>query len=111
RARARLDVVERRGLPVTSALRTTVDLGSHLPTVEAVAAVDMALHSGLIGLPLLHAYIAAHPASRGIARLRTVVDLADPASESPMESRLRLLLVLAGLPRPQAQVPIHHTDG
>jgi len=30
----------------------------------------------------------------------------EPAAESPMESRLRMLLVLAGLPRPEAQVEI-----
>jgi very-short-patch-repair endonuclease len=35
----------------------------------------------------------------------------EPASESPMESRERMLLVLAGLPRPQAQVPVHDTLG
>lgn len=36
-------------------------------------------------------------------RLRRVARLADGRSESPMETRFRLLLVLAGLPTPQVQ--------
>jgi hypothetical protein len=35
------DVVVRRGLPTTSALRTVVDIGSRPPFVEAVVAVEM----------------------------------------------------------------------
>ena len=37
--------------------------------------------------------------------------LAEPATESVMETRLRLLLVLAGLPRPDAQIPLHDDAG
>ena len=44
----------------------------------------------------LRTYAEAHPRSWGIAHLRRVLDLAEPASESAMETRLRLLLVLAG---------------
>lgn len=46
---------------------------------------------------------AGHPRARGARRLTRVVDLADPRSGSPPETRLRLLLVLAGLPRPSVQ--------
>ncbi len=35
----------------------------------------------------------------------------DPKAESPMESRLRMLLVLAGLPRPEAQVSLYDEEG
>jgi hypothetical protein len=41
---------------------------------------------------------------RNVSRLRRVVELAEPATESPMETRLRILLIEAGLPRPQVQV-------
>jgi hypothetical protein len=105
------DVVERRGLPVTSALRTVTDIGRQQPLVEAVVAADMALHARLVDLASLSPFIAAHSRSKGIAQLRRVVDLAEPATESPMETRLRLLLVLAGLPRPQAQVALHDAGG
>jgi very-short-patch-repair endonuclease len=43
--------------------------------------------------------------------LRRAVEHAEPLAESPMESRLRMLLVLRGLPRPLAQVPIVDSGG
>lgn len=105
------DVVDVRGVRVTSALRTVVDLGSRPPVVEAVVAVDTALHHRIVDLTDLAAYAAAHPRHRGAVLFRRVVDLAEPAAESAMETRLRLLLVLAGLPRPEAQVPLHDERG
>jgi hypothetical protein len=105
------DVVERCGMPTTSALRTIVDLGSRLPLVDAVVAVDMALKKRVLRLADLNAYVAEHARCKGIVRLRRVTELAEPAAESPMETRLRLLLVLAGLPRPHAQVPLHDDRG
>ena len=38
--------------------------------------------------------------------VRRALEHLEPLSESPMETRLRMLLVLAGLPRPEAQVPV-----
>lgn len=105
------DVVERRGMRVTSAVRTLADLSRRLPLVEAVVAVDMALHREVVELGQLHAYMATHARRKGVVRLRQVVELAEPASESAMETRLRLLLVQAGLPRPEAQVPLHDERG
>jgi hypothetical protein len=105
------DVVERRGMPVTSALRTVADLGRRLPLVEAVVAADMAPHRGLVSLDELRRSTASHRLSKGIARVRQVTELAEPATESPMETRLRLLLVLARLPRPEAQVRLHDEQG
>jgi very-short-patch-repair endonuclease len=105
------DVVVRREMPATSTLRTVIDLGSRPPLVEAVVAVDMALHRRLVRLPELRAYVEAHPRWPGIAHLRRVLCLAEPATESAMETRLRLLLVLAGLARPQAQVALHDERG
>jgi Protein of unknown function (DUF559) len=105
------EVVGRRGMPVTSPLRTVVDLGSRLPLVEAVVAVDMALHRGLVCQDDLHAHVAARAGRKGISRLRRVVELSEQGAESAMETRLRLLLVLAGLPRPEAQVQLHDERG
>ena len=42
------EVTSRRGLRVTSAMRTVCDLGSRPDPVEAVVAIDMALHEELI---------------------------------------------------------------
>lgn len=105
------DVVRLRGLPVTSALRTAVDLASRKPIVDAVVALDMALHRRLISFTELRSFREANRGIKGIATLRRAIELAEPATQSPMETRLRLLLVMAGLPRPQAQVSLHDPLG
>ena len=48
-------------------------------------------------------WLETHKRFPGNVRLQRAIELAEPATESPMETRLRLLLVLAGLPRPQGQ--------
>lgn len=105
------EILLRNGLPTTSALRTVLDLGGREPLIEGVVAADLFLHAGLVSIADVRHYVAEHPGGKGIARLRLVVDLADAKAESPMETRLRLLLVLAGLPRPEVQVSIHDDRG
>lgn len=105
------EIVMRRGMRATSVVRTLADLGRRLPLVEAVAALDMALHKRLLGSADLRSWACAHPGYRGIARLRRAINLAEPATESLMETRLRLLLVLGRLPRPQAQIPLYDEAG
>jgi len=46
---------------------------------------------------------ARHPGRRGVARIPGVLALATPYSGSPMETRIRLLIVAAGLPCPEVQ--------
>jgi hypothetical protein len=110
-ALTRESIVMQRGLPTTSPLRTVVDLGGRDPLTEGVVAADMFRHAGLVTIAQLRTYITQHPGAKGIARLRRVVDLAEPKSESAMETRLRMLLVLAGLPRPEVQGSIHDDQG
>jgi hypothetical protein len=105
------EMVTRRGHATTSAVRTLADLARRLPLVEAVTALDMALHRRLLQLDELGSWACAHPRYPGIARLRRTIELAEPATESVMETRLRLLLVIAGLPRPQAQVSLYGDAG
>ena len=104
------DVVRRQGVLVTSALRTCFDLVRRLPLVEGVVAADAMLHRRLIQMPDLLAYIRASPGSRGVRQARKVAELADARSESPMESRLRMIIVRAGLPRPEVQEPLLDAD-
>ena len=100
------DLVWRDGLPVTSPLRTCFDLAGRLPVVKAVVALDLALHAGLVPEDALRRYITNHAGTQGVVGARRAIELADARSESPMETRLRLLLVQNGLPRPEAQVSI-----
>lgn len=105
------DVVEVAGLPVASAVRTWFDLARNQPLIEAVAAVDWALYRQLVRLPELSAYTEAHAGWNGVRQVRRVLDHAEPKSESLMESRTRMHLVLGGLPRPQVQVEVRDREG
>src|SRR5438445_6446929 len=105
------ETVTRRGYPATSMVRTLADLGRRLPLVDAVAALDMALHRRLLKSDDLRSWACARSRYPGIRRLRQTIELAEPATESVMETRLRLLLVMARLPTPQAQVPLHDRAG
>lgn len=105
------EIVLRHGLSTTTALRTVVDLGGRDPLTEGVVAADLFLHAELVTIAELRTFVAEHPGASGIGRLRRVVDLAEPKAESAMETRLRMLLVLAGLPRPEVQVSVHDDEG
>jgi Protein of unknown function (DUF559) len=87
------------------------DLGSRPPLVEAVVAADMALDAGLVDLSEIRKWAAEHDGSRGIRQFRRVVEMAEPATESPMESRFRMLLVMSGLPPPEVQASLHDQQG
>ncbi|MDF9878006.1 endonuclease domain-containing protein [Cellulosimicrobium cellulans] len=60
---------------------------------------------------LRRAVHGAPAGTRGIARLRGALDLVRPGTDSPMESRTRLLLVSAGLSCPLVNLPVHDTAG
>jgi very-short-patch-repair endonuclease len=107
----RREIMPRRGMPTTTALRTVADLGGRYPLTEGVVAADLFLHAELVTILALHTYVSEHPGAKGVARLRRVVELAEPKAESAMETRLRMLLVLAGLPRPEVQASIHDDQG
>lgn len=88
------------GFRVTTPFRTAWDLGRRLRLTEAVVALDALTRVGrLEPSALLH----GPPGARGCRQLRRAVELANPLAESAMETRLRLLLVLAGLPVPVLQ--------
>ncbi len=83
--------------------RTAWDLARRGPLVERVVGVDTLARAKRFHPDLLLNYAARFPGARGVDRLYEVLSLADRCSGSPMETRLRLLLVLAGLPRPRSQ--------
>ncbi|MFI6128009.1 endonuclease domain-containing protein [Micromonospora sp. NPDC051141] len=85
------------GLPVTTALRTAFDLGRLGPRVEALVAVDALLRRRVVRLSALRDYAETRSGWPGAPLLREVLTLAEPLSESPMETRLRLLLLDAGI--------------
>ena len=98
------DVVTADGQLATSMARTIRDLCPRLSLTEAVVIVDAALHAGKLKMKDLA--LVANGSAPGVRALRLVANYVEPAAESPMETRLRMLLVLAGLPRPEAQIAI-----
>jgi very-short-patch-repair endonuclease len=104
------DVVSLCGLAVTNPLRTAFDCARWLSPVEAVVVLGALSHLQLICLDDVRDYTVTHPGLRWVTRVRHAVDLADPLSESPMESRLRLLLVRAGIHSLRPQVVVRDGD-
>lgn len=95
-----------RGVWTTTPLRTAFDLARRLDLVEGVVAVDRLANVYAFSPDLLLNFLVHYPGLRGNDRVCDVLTYADRRSGSPMETRLRMLLVLAGLPRPQAQWPV-----
>lgn len=97
------DVRDVGGCRVTAPLRTAWDLARRSLLVDAVVAVDALARCGEFAPDALLARRREQPGARGARRLEQVVELADPRAESPMETRLRILLVGGGLPAPAVQ--------
>ena len=102
RSLGRDEITTRRGLLVTTAPRTALDLARIRPLDDAVVQVDQFLRPG-VGLLDELREAAATMTGRDCRHIRTVAELADGLAESPQETRLRLLLHRSGLPKPVAQ--------
>ncbi|RNM00312.1 hypothetical protein EFE23_06600 [Micromonospora solifontis] len=90
-------------IPVTTAARTCWDVARWLDVVEAVAHVDSLVHQRVTGPADLTAYLGQRRGERGARRFADVLSLVDGGAESLPESRLRVRIVRAGLPRPVTQ--------
>ena len=105
------EIIRRKGVRLTSTIRTAYDLARRAPDLtEAVVAVDALAREGRFDPDLLLNMFLRHRGTRGTDRLFHVLAHAERKSGSPMESRLRMLLVLAGLPRPVAQHPVQYPE-
>lgn len=93
-----------RGMRVTTAARTAFDIGCGLPVAKAIPILDALLNATGIAPADVVALADRHPGTRGIRRLRAALELVDGGAESPQETRVRLLLVGAGLPKPETQI-------
>lgn len=101
------EVVFVDGLPVTSLLRTVVDLACTVPFPEAVMVTDAALRAGVDREALL----AAASDRYGCRKAQRAILFADPLSESPPESESRARIAMAGLPVPEIQAEIFSATG
>jgi hypothetical protein len=97
------EVCEIDGVALTTPLVTAWTLACRGPLVEAVVAVDALAHVHGLDPHDVGRVAYRRFGARGSRRLPEVVRLADPLSGSPMETRIRLAIVLAGLPPPVLQ--------
>lgn len=103
RSRRDIPVVVIDGLRVTDPVRTVLDLARTCARVDGVVAADSAVHAGLVTVDELRRGVGMVQRLHGAERARDVARRCRAGAESPMETRLRLLLLGAGLPEPVLQ--------
>ena len=99
-----------RGRRVASPAQTFLDMATCLGLVDLVVLGDSLVHRGLVTPAGLREAAASWPGRRALLA-RRAADLVRAGVDSPMETRLRLLLVLGGLPEPEIAHEIIRTDG
>jgi hypothetical protein len=97
------------GVACTSVVRTALDVARGRPLSESLVVLDAATRRAGIGA-LAPAYERMAP-GRGTAALGRALALADPLSESPLESASRGVMLAAGLPPPELQAWVRGADG
>ncbi len=95
------------GITVTTPARTAFDIGRRTATrLHAVQRLDALVNATDLKVADVEAVIVEHRGARGLVRLRRMLPLVDGGAESPQETRTRLALIDAGLPKPQTQVRV-----
>ena len=102
RSLERRDVRRRNGIPVTSPARTILDLAATMDDLELEAALTAALRRNLVRRSHLGDVMERHPRSKGVGRLRALLDQPQSLHDtrSKYERKLLKLLELAELPVP-----------
>jgi hypothetical protein len=89
---------------VTTRVRTAFDLARRFERSEAVARLDAHMRVQSFSVEDVLLLAKRYPGARGLRRLREALPLVDGGAASPQETRLRLLFIDAGLPRPTTQI-------
>lgn len=105
-------LVEQRGIPCTSAARTAVDVGRwEDDDDETIAKIDAVCNRSKITVNSLVETIDQMSGLHGVNRIRSLLRWCDERADSPPETRLRLMLIRAGLPAPMLQLIILNEYG
>jgi hypothetical protein len=104
------DVEVLRGVRITSPHRLFLDLAQGLSLVDLVVLGDWLVARGRVTTESLTAYCAG-ARTPAADRARRAASYVRDRVESPMETRLRLLLVLAGLPEPEVNSELRDRSG
>ncbi len=100
-----------QSIDCTTAARTAFDIGRRTTGDEAVIRIDALVNATRCPVSDIAGIAARHPGMRGARRLHEALNLVDGGAESPQETRVRLLLIRGGLPRPVTQIPIRNAKG
>jgi very-short-patch-repair endonuclease len=96
------DVTRRDGIPVTSPVRTLIDLAARLPAAQLEAVINAADKRDLIDSETLRAVLEQRSTQRGVAALVKVLDRRTVRlTDSELERRFAPLAARAGLSPPQ----------
>jgi very-short-patch-repair endonuclease len=99
------ELTRRCGMTLTTPTRTAYDLLRWLDLTEGVAALDALAHTYPFTADDVRALRSRHLGLPGNPSVEAGLRLMDRRAESPMESRIRVALVQAGLP-PHVQHPV-----
>ena len=104
------DVVVAAGVRLSGPNRMFVELARFLGLVDLVVLGDWLVKEGHTTVKSLRLYCRGSLEQHSL-RARRAADLVRARSESPQESRLRVLLALAGLPAPAVNLEVFDEDG
>lgn len=99
------------GVPTTTPARTAFDIACRNSVGNAVAAVDALARATRFNVADAQVLADRYKGHRNVRRARRALTLIDAGAESPRETWLRLLLIDAGYPRPQTQIPVYGEYG
>jgi hypothetical protein len=99
------------GVKATNPARTALDLACRYPIGRAVEAIDALARATDLKMADVELLADRYKGRRGIRRARVALTLVDAGAESPRESWLRLILLRAGFPVPQTQIPVYDEYG
>lgn len=94
------------GVNVVSPEWLFIELAATLGRVDRVVLGDAILRRQLTSTAVLTSLAQQNPGRRGVLRAKDTLPLLEPNADSPMETRLRLIIVDAGLPRPIANAMV-----
>lgn len=105
------EILRRGGFALTTPARTVADLLCLLPYEQAVCLADAALHVGCLGWEQLLGLRASVAGRVGCPTARRAIDAARVGTQSPLETRVRLACVQAGIEPDALQYPVRDQFG
>jgi hypothetical protein len=100
-------------LPLVDPAYVFVQLATSLPLIDLIVAGDHLVRRKLplSSMPALMEAVRQSRGVRGVRKLRDALREVRPLTDSPMETRMRLVLTRAGLPEPVIGYTIHDAAG